>query len=270
MSDREDAEDLGLDRPHSARMYDYYLGGTANYEVDRRAAEEVTARFPTIAVAARVNRAWMQRSTRYVAGQGVTRFLDIGTGIPTSPNLHEIAQSVVPQAQVVYVDNDPLVLDWADALLESSPEGRTQYVHADVNDPAGLLRQEPVRELLAGGEPVCLSLNALLHFIGDKIAPGELVRALVRELPAGSFLALSHCTPDFAPQEWNAVIDVYRSQGTYAEVRTYAEVAALFAGLDLVEPGVVVGHRWRPEPASGPSLVENAQVSLYVGLGRKP
>lgn len=268
----EDRRDLGQHRAHSARMYDYYLGGYTNYEADRAAADQVILQFPAIKVAARVNRAFMHRATRLLAQRGVRRFLDIGTGIPTSPNLHEVAQSVRPDAQVVYVDNDPLVLMFADALLNSSPQGSTAYVEADVNKPRSLLRAPQVARLLDTDEPVALSLNALLHFVGDQASPREVLVALVDSLPHGSYVSLSHCTPDFAPQAWRQIEQIYASRGTYAKVRSLEEVVALFDDhLVLEEPGVVVGHRWRPDGEElAPDGLEDADVSLYVGLARKP
>ncbi|QMU69351.1 SAM-dependent methyltransferase [Streptacidiphilus sp. P02-A3a] len=262
--------DLGQDRPHSARMYDYYLGGRTNYAADRAAAERVIEQFPAIGVVARVNRSFMHRATRFLADQGITRFLDIGTGIPTPPNLHEVAQRLHPEARVVYVDNDPLVLVFADALLDSAAQGSTAYVEADVNDPKALLEAPAVRALLADGKPVALSLNALLHFVGDRIEPRSVVETLVEALPSGSYLALSHCTPDFAPEAWQGIEQIYRGQGTYLRVRGHDEVTRLFDGLELVRPGVVVGHQWRPEEGDDGSALDNAQVSLYVGVARKP
>jgi len=262
--------DLGQDRPHSARMYDYYLGGRTNYAADRAAAEQVIERFPAIGVVARVNRSFMHRATRFFADSGVTRFLDIGTGIPTSPNLHEVAQQLRPEARVVYVDNDPLVLVYADALLDSAAEGSTAYVEADVNDPEAVLRTPAVQNLLADGEPVALSLNALLHFVGDKSDPRWVVETLVQALPSGSYLALSHCTDDFAPQAWRGIERIYRTRGTYLQVRGHDDVTSLFEGLELVEPGVVVGHHWKPEDGNSGSTLDDEQVSLYVGVARKP
>jgi len=269
-------------RAHSARMNDYYLGGSTNYEVDRAAADQVIQEFLTIGVMARVNRAFMRRATRLLAERGVRNYLDIGTGIPTSPNLHEVAQGIIAQARVVYVDNDPLVLTYVDALMDGTPQGETGHVEADVNDPAALLRQPTISKLLSYGEPVALSLIALLHFIGDSCDPYEVVGELVAALPPGSYLALTHFTADFAPEAWVAVEGIYREGGTYLEVRNHAAVRKFFDGLELEDPGVVVGHRWHAEgcrwhAAAGDPLLErllerlhDADVSLYAGLGRKP
>jgi hypothetical protein len=266
------AEDrLRQDLPHSARMYDYYLGGNTNYAVDRDAAEQVIVTFPAVRTAARVNRAFVHRSARILArDHGIRQFLDIGTGIPTAPNLHEVVQREAPAARVTYVDNDPIVLVYADSLLRSSAEGATGYVEADVTDPEHLLevvRRDGCVDLT---RPVGLSLNALLHFVPDDRDARGVVATLVGALAPGSYLTISHCTPDFAPEVWAAIVDVYTKGGTPLQVRSRAEVGEFFTGLELLDPGVEVAHRWNPEPASGPSLISDADASLYVGVARKP
>lgn len=262
---------LRQDVAHSARMYDYYLGGRTNYAVDREAAEAVIRAFPAIRTVARVNRAFVHRSARLLAREhGIRQFLDVGTGIPTAPNLHEVAQSQVPDARVTYVDNDPIVLVYADSLLTSTPQGATSYVEADVREPAHLLARVADAGCVDLSEPVALSLNALLHFVPDDQHPYQVVSALLDPLAAGSYLVLSHCTPDFDPRAWAAIEEVYTSRGTPLQVRGKAEVERFFDGLELLDPGVVVAHQWRPEPASGPSLVTDAQSSLYAGVARKP
>lgn len=262
--------DLGQDRAHSARMYDYYLGGKTNYTVDREAAREVIRAFPAIETVARVNRAYMHRAMRLLAGQGVRQFIDVGTGIPTAPNVHQVVQDVAPECRVVYVDNDPIVLVYADSLLSGTSQGQTAYVDADATKPADVLAAVKAEGIVDFERPVALSLHALLHFVPDEQDPYELVNRFMDALPAGSFLSLSHCTGDFAPDAWQAIADTYARQGTTVRVRSRAEVARFFDGLVLEEPGVAVGHRWRPQAASGPSLVNDAQASLYVGVARKP
>jgi hypothetical protein len=270
VEDAELADRLRQDRPHSARMYDYYLGGKTNYAVDRTAAEDVIRRFPAIRTVARVNRAFVHRSARFLARErGIRQFLDIGTGIPTAPNLHEVVQREVPQARIAYVDNDPIVLVYADSLLGSSPEGATDYVEADVTDPVALLAAVEASNCLDLSAPVGLSLNAVLHFLPDSRDPYGVVRTLVDSLAPGSYLALSHCTPDFDPEAWTGIMDIYNRGGTALQVRSKSEVERFFDGLELVEPGVVVAHQWRPEPASGPSLVTDAQASLYAAVALK-
>lgn len=251
-------------------MYDYYLGGKTNYAVDRDAADAVISGFPAIRTVARINRAFMHRSARFLAAEcGIRQFLDIGTGIPTAPNLHEVVQQVSDDARVAYVDNDPIVLAYADSLLASSVEGATAYVEADVRDPERLLARVEETGCLNFDAPIGLSLNAVLHFVPDSFGPYGIVEALVDRLAPGSYLALSHCTPDFDPEAWAAIVEVYISRGTPTQVRDKANVERFFDGLHLVGPGVVVAHRWRPEPASGPSLVTDAQASLYAGVAQK-
>ncbi|WP_217211798.1 SAM-dependent methyltransferase [Streptomyces sp. AC550_RSS872] len=262
--------DLGQDKPHSARMYDYFLGGKTNYAVDREAAETVLRLFPAAEIAARVNRAFMHRAVRDLARLGVRQFIDVGTGIPMSPNLHEVAQSVAPECRVAYVDNDPIVLVYADALLDGTAEGETCCVQADATEPAAVIDAVRSEGIIDFGKPVALSLHALFEYVTDDHEPYRIVRRLMQELPSGSYLSLSHATGDFVPDAWQSVVDVYTQAGASAQVRTRAEVLRFFEGLELIEPGLVVGHRWRPEPGSGPGLVNDAQVSLYVGVARKP
>ncbi|GHB72114.1 hypothetical protein GCM10010331_70290 [Streptomyces xanthochromogenes] len=262
--------DLRQDRAHSARMYDYYLGGKTNYAVDREAALQVMKVFPAIETVARVNRAYMQRAMRYLAQQGVRQFIDVGTGIPTAPNLHDVVQAVEPASRVVYADNDPIVLVYADELLAGSPQGRTSYVHADATRPKQVLdavREEGILDL---SQPVGLSLHALLHFVPDDQEPYRVVGEFMEQLPSGSYLSLTHCTGDFDPAAWNAIIDTYIQRGTPAQVRDRKSVLRFFDQLDLVDPGVVLAHQWKPEAGSGPGILTDRLVSLYAGIGRKP
>lgn len=206
-----DGVNLELHRAHSARMYDYFLGGVTNFAADREAAGQVKAVMPFVETTARVNRAFMHRSTRALAEAGIDQFLDIGTGIPTSPNLHEIAQSVNRAARVVYADNDPIVLAHAKALLLGTPEGRTTYVQADVTDPAGLLASPELRDTLDFTRPIALSLNALLHFVPDDRGTHGIVEHFRGALVSGSALVMTHVTEDFAPTEVARLVQIYRS-----------------------------------------------------------
>ncbi|MGW4277656.1 SAM-dependent methyltransferase, partial [Streptomyces seoulensis] len=208
--------DLELDRAHSARMYDYFLGGITNFPADREAAGRAMAAFPSVLIAARGNRAFMHRSTRHLARSGITQFLDIGTGIPTSPNLHEVAQAVSPRTRVIYTDNDPIVLAHARALLRSHPEGSTAYMQADVTDPGALLEHPVLRSTFDFGAPIALSLNALLHFITDRHDAHGIVERLKAALPSGSTLTISHVTPDFDPEAIARLTAVYEAAGTPA------------------------------------------------------
>jgi hypothetical protein len=260
--------DLQLDRAHSARMYDYYLGGTTNFPADREAVGRVLTAFPQGLITARANRGFMRRATRYLAEHGLRQFLDIGTGIPTQPNLHEVAQQVAPEARVVYVDNDPIVLAHAQALLISTPEGRTAYIQADLADPEQILKTSVLHETLDLGRPVALSLNAVLHFIPDTDEAYRIVETLKAALPLGSALAISHGTGDFTPAVENAV-DVYRSVGTAARLRTKDEFARFFDGWDLAEPGITLSHRWRPDAETAASSITDLESSCYVAVARK-
>jgi len=245
-------------------MYDYFLGGKDNYPVDSEAAEQVASLFPAVREMARTNRRFMHRASRLLAERGVRQFLDIGTGIPTEPNLHQIVQGVIPDARVVYADNDPIVLRHAEALLHSTPEGRTAYVHGDVREPAQIIAA--ARETLDFTEPIALSLVALLHLVGDEDEPARAVRELRDVLPAGSYLTLSHATGDFDPETWERVVEVYRRGGTSAQVRSRDEFSAFFGGLALVDPGVVLAAHWHPELGE---QRESDEIPLYVGVARK-
>ncbi|WP_037956633.1 SAM-dependent methyltransferase [Streptomyces sulphureus] len=253
---------------HSARMYDYYLGGKDWFEADRLLAERLLAEFPHIRTGARANRSFMHRATRTLAReQGVRQFLDIGTGIPTAPNLHQVAQAEAPEARVVYVDNDPLVIEYADALMRGTPEGGTTYLEADVRTH-DLLADPHVTDTLDLTRPVALSLVALMHFMSDEDEPYEMVRRLLDPLAPGSFLVLSHTTADFDTVGGaEAVRSTYGNHGITVAPRTRAEVATFFDGLDLLDPGLVVGHRWRPDKK--PTLPDEA-ISFYAGVARKP
>ncbi|MBL1098744.1 SAM-dependent methyltransferase [Streptomyces coffeae] len=256
-------------KPHSARMYDYYLGGKDHYEVDEQAAAHVIAVYPGIKTCARTNRSFMHRATRWLAKEaGIRQFLDIGTGIPTEPNLHQVAQDVAPDARIVYADNDPIVLAYAQALLHGTPEGRTAYLQADVREPERILTAPELHETLDLNQPLALSFNALFHFVPDEYQPYALVRQFVEALPSGSYLVLSHCTPDFDPETWEKVAAIYRGGGIPAQVRSKAEVERFFEGLELVAPGVEEPHRWKPD-GEVPAL-SSADVSFWVGVARKP
>jgi len=265
------AAEIDTSKPHPARLYDFYLGGKDHYEVDREAAFEALAAFPSIQICAQVNRFFMHRATRWLAAEaGIRQFLDIGTGIPTEPNLHQIAQGIAPETRVVYADNDPIVLTHARALLRSSPEGRTAYIHADVREPESILDAAALHDTLDMNQPVALSLNAVMHFVPDESKPYDLVATLVDALPSGSYLVVSHCTGEFAPEAWEEMVAVYRRGGIPAQVRSAGEVARFFDGLEFVEPGLEVPHRWKPEPGQPLADVTDAEASFYAGVARKP
>ncbi|MFE4579075.1 SAM-dependent methyltransferase, partial [Streptomyces chartreusis] len=237
--------EIDTSKPHPARMYDWYLGGKDNYPVDEAMGQQMLALDPRVPVMARVNRAFMHRSTRWLARQGVRQFLDVGTGIPTEPNLHQIAQRIAPDARVVYCDNDPIVLAHAAALLRGTEEGVTEYLQADVRDPDAIV--EGARKILDFSAPVALSLVALLHFVSDEDGAHELVGRLLSELPSGSHLVMTHATADFTPEESAAATEKLKAAGVTLALRSRDEFTHFFDGLELVPPGVEVPHLWHPD-----------------------
>ena len=264
------AVDLQLDRPHSARMYDYLLGGKTNFRADREAIGAVLSVFPAALVSARVNREFMHRATRHLAGLGMRQFLDIGTGIPTPPNLHEVAQSVAQEARVVYTDNDPIVLAHAAALLRSRPRGRTAYVEADVTRPEEILSAPQVLATLDLDQPVALSLNALLHFVTDERDPYGIIEHLKSRLAPGSTLALTHGTPDFAPEAMQKIVDVYTRSGTALQYRSKEEFTRFFDGWELLDPGVTLPQHWRPDGSDDTDNITGSEAGCYGAVARKP
>ncbi|MGW3043377.1 SAM-dependent methyltransferase [Kitasatospora sp. NPDC001159] len=261
--------DLRTDQAHSARVYDYLLGGKTNFPADREVADRLLADLPGARDGAAAARAVMHRMVRRLAGKhGVRQFLDVGTGIPTAPNLHEIAQSVDPSCRVVYVDNDPIVLAHSRALLTSTPEGRTAYVEGDLREPDQFLADPAVAATLDLTEPVALTLINIVHFLSDEAAHPP-VRKLLTALPSGSFLALSAGTADNAPDQVAVGSRRYAEAGIEVHVRSRAAVERFFTGLELDDPGVVLINRWHPELGE-PSTVADSEVSVYGGLARKP
>ncbi|MGF6889566.1 hypothetical protein ABIA39_009037 [Nocardia sp. GAS34] len=260
--------------PHCARMYDWFLGGKDNYEADRQAAAEVEKVYPNARIAALTNRHFMHRAIRHIAQAGIRQFLDIGTGLPTPPNLHQVAQAVTPNARVVYIDNDPLVLAHSRALMLGTDEGRIDYVHADVADPQSILGAEELRATLDFTEPIALSLIALLHFVSDEHAYPA-VHTLVDALPAGSYLIGSHAAADLNPEGSARLAAVCNTNGVTLVLRNRAQVLRFFEGLDFLAPGLTTPHRWRPNPAwitlSEQALAErDRDVMQYAAVARKP
>jgi hypothetical protein len=237
-------KDIDTGTAHAARIYDYILGGEDHYPADREAGDAMCREWPALPIHMRANRDWMNRAVRRLAREaGVRQFLDIGSGIPTSPNIHEIAPSVAPASRVVYVDNDPLVLALSEELLSGTPEGRTAYVEADMRDPAAILDAPAFRETLDLSEPVALTVIAIVHFLLDEHDAVGIVRRLLEPLPAGSYLAMSIGTADFAPAEVGRVAREYAARGMPMRLRTLAEAAEFFEGLELVAPGIVQVHK---------------------------
>ncbi|MGW0204399.1 SAM-dependent methyltransferase [Streptomyces sp. NPDC003233] len=258
---------IDTSKPHPARMYDWYLGGKDNYPVDEAMGRQMLALDPRVPVMARVNRAFMHRATRWLAQQGVRQFLDIGTGIPTEPNLHQIAQQVAPEARVVYCDHDPVVLAHAAALLRSTPEGATEYLQADVRDPDAIVAG--ARRVLDLDRPVALSLVALLHFIPDEDGAHDLVGRLLAELPSGSYLTMTHATADFTPEESAAATEKLKAAGVTLALRSRDEFTRFFTGLDLVEPGVEIVHKWHPELGEPVPGQDDGVIPGYGAVARK-
>jgi len=266
----EDVPDIDISRPHSARMYDYYLGGKDHFAVDRETAEIAARDWPAVRIAVRENRKFLARVVNYLAGEeGIRQFLDIGTGLPSANNVHEVAQRIAPDARVVYVDNDPLVLAHARALLTSSSAGRTAYINADLREPEKILADPVVRQALDFGQPIALMLVAVLHFIADDEGPADIVASLLDALPPGSYLVASHVTPEHDPESVHGLERAYRAGGVTAQVRTASKFGRLFfSGLEFVPPGLVLVSDWRPD-TSGPQPTPG-EVSWYGAVARKP
>ena len=236
--------ELDLDRPNAARMYDYYLGGSHNFAVDRELAAKALEAWPDVPRAAQANRAFLRRAVRFLAGQGVRQFLDIGSGIPTVGNVHEVAQDAAPGARVVYVDTDPVAVTHSRAILADDP--LTAVVESDGRDPATLLADPAVTGLLDLGRPVGLLMVAMLHFVPDAQDPRSVVAGYAGRLAPGSWLVVSHASTDTAPGA--AIMEkLYEQTASPVRMRSRAEVGALLADIDLVEPGVEFLPAWRPD-----------------------
>ncbi|QPP05098.1 SAM-dependent methyltransferase [Streptomyces bathyalis] len=260
-------EQIDTTTPHPARMYDYYLGGLDNYEVDREAAERVLGHAPFIRPTAQGNRDFHHRAVRTVVESGIRQFIDIGTGIPTSPNTHEVARAVAPETRVAYVDNDPIVATYAGAKLTNS--GNASFVLADLREPDAILDHPTTRDLIDFDRPVALMLVAVMHFIRDDEEPGKIVSALTSRLPQGSCLILSHITSDFDDGEAGAkASEVYKGSTAQLIFRSYDEVMPFFKGFELIEPGLVKPPLWRPD---GPVPGEDELIDHrgYAGVGFK-
>ena len=262
---------IDVTRPHAARMYDYGLGGKNHFAADRAVADQVLAVMPTARTVARENRKFVGRAVRYLAKEaGIRQFLDIGSGLPATGNVHEVAQAVAPQARVVYVDNDPLVLVHARVLLESAPEGQTGYIEDDLRDPASILDSQVTREILDFSQPVALVLGAVLHFLPDDGEVAQIVATLLDALRPGSYLIASHATSEHVPPgQAEAALRSYRASGIPFQPRDSGDFARLaFNGLDLVPPGVVLVSEWRPAH-DGPRP-SGSEVNCYGAVARKP
>ncbi len=262
--------EIDTSRPHTARMYDYFLGGKNHFAADREVAEKLLVSVPPVRTGARENRAFLGRGVRFLTAEAdVRQFLDIGTGLPTTENVHEVAQRVAPTSRVVYVDNDPLVLAHARALLTSSTEGRTAFIQADLRDPAAILDDPVTREVLDFSQPIALMLVAVLHFMPDEFNPARSVATLIDALPTGSYVVASHVSGEhFDPAGASEGERTYQGAGMPMQLRESSEFAKLaFGDLELVPPGVVLVSEWRPA-GSGPRPTP-AEVNFYGGVARK-
>jgi hypothetical protein len=258
----------GLDTSvaHPARVYDYWLGGKDNFAADREAAERVLAVTPGLRFRVRANRAFLGRATRFLAADaGIRQFLDIGTGIPAGDNTHEVAQRAAPDARVVYVDNDPIVLLHAQALLRSTPQGATDYLQADLREPGPIL--DRAAGVLDFGQPVAVMLLGVLHLIQDSEDPWGIVAQLMAAVPPGSYLTISHPAIDIHHAQAEAQRVYNERVATPQTLRTREQVARFFTGLNLVEPGLVQVHQWRPDPGD---FTPEGVVSAHGAVGRKP
>ncbi|WP_369252675.1 SAM-dependent methyltransferase [Streptomyces sp. R41] len=270
MSDNGGPARIDTESAHSARIYDYIIGGKDYYPADQAAGDAMVREWPALPVHMRANRDFMHRAVRHLAEEaGIRQFLDIGTGIPTSPNLHEIAQAVAPESRVVYVDNDPLVLTLSRDLLAGTPEGRTSYIEADMLDPASILASPQVRDTLDLGRPVALTVIAIVHFVLDEDDAVRIVRRLLDPLPSGSYLAMSIGTAEFAPEEVGRVAREYAARGMPMRLRTHAEAEEFFEGLDLVDPGITQVHKWHPD-GTETEPVRDEDIAMYGAVARKP
>ena len=251
--------------PHPARVYDVWLGGKDNYPADRAAAAAGLEAFPSTIHSVRANRAFLARAVEYLAAEeGIRQFLDIGTGLPSANNTHEVAQSTAAESRVVYVDNDPVVMLHAQALLTSTAPGVTDYIEEDLRDPRRIL--EETQRTLDFSQPVAIMLIAILHFISDDEHPYEIVNALMEAVPAGSFLVLSHLASDIYREELAAFArDFNERSSEKVTLRDHDEVARFFTGLDLVEPGVVQVSQWRPRS----ELEAASPNAVWGGVARK-
>jgi hypothetical protein len=268
-SDFPDAASVKIDTSvaHPARVYDYWLGGKDNFAADREAAEQVIAVRPSVLFDIRANRAFLGRAMRYLAGEaGIRQFLDLGTGIPAAGNTHQVAQAVAPESRIVYVDNDPIVLAHARALLTSGPAGATDYIDGDLRDPEPILAT--AARTLDFGRPVAIVLIGVLHLVSDAEDPYGIVARLMSAVPSGSYLAVTQPASDVNAEIVAEGARRYNQHVSTPQTRrSREETTGFFDGLELVEPGVVQVHRWRPD--EGAEDLER-DVSAWGGVARKP
>ncbi|MGO1049565.1 SAM-dependent methyltransferase [Crossiella sp. CA198] len=260
-------KEVDVSKPSAARVYDYFLGGSYNFAVDRAFAQQLLAVAPTMPMVCRQNRSFLRRAVQHILGHGVRQFLDIGSGLPTTGNVHEIAQAAYPDARVVYVDNEPVAVAHSELMLKDNDSA--VILHADVRDPEGILNAPETRSLIDFDQPVALLMVALLHFVPDADEPAGFMARYRDVLAPGSFLALSQGTEERQPPQVHAVRDLYNQRANRVTTRTSAEITSFLGDFDIVEPGLVFTPEWRPEsPSDVPDEPELA--GFYAIVGRKP
>jgi hypothetical protein len=274
MSEPVDVDDL-LRKPSIARMYDYFLGGKDNYAIDRDTAEAALGAYPGARIFARANRTFLRNAVHHLAAEtGIRQFLDIGAGIPTSPNTFEVAQAVAADSRVVYVDNDPIALAYGRAFISSDPRGKIAWIQEDLRNPDAILAGPVLSgpdSVLDLSRPVALMLIAIMHFITDDDGPYELVKMLMDALPSGSYLVLSHVTPDYNPVQISRAVAAYEKSGVRVQVRTREEVGRFLEGLEPIGPGIDLVSRWSASDACTIfSSATDEEVSCYGVVARKP
>jgi O-methyltransferase involved in polyketide biosynthesis len=259
--------DLDVDRPNAARIYDYFLGGSHNLAADREVARQIIELVPDVPLVAQANRAFLRRVVRYCIDAGIRQFLDLGSGIPTVGNVHEIAQRAAPDCRVVYVDVEPVAVAHSRVLLAGND--RVTVVQADIRDPDRILHDPKLHALIDLSKPVGLLMVSVLPFIPDADEPAKLVAHYRDAVASGSYLAVSHGSAEARPDDVEKVHQFYRKTPTPVVVRSRAEVQALFDGFELVDPGLVYVQEWRPDWLGG--VDDNPEhTGLYVAVGRKP
>jgi SAM-dependent methyltransferase len=260
--------EINTNVPQSARVYDYWLGGKDHFPADRALGDAIAEALPTIRTQVRAQRAFLGRAVRYLTRDaGVRQFLDIGTGIPSAGNVHDVAQEIAPESRVLYVDNDPIVLAHARALMSGTPQGSVAFIQADLREPEAILGDPAVAGTLDLAEPVGLVLIGVMHHLRDDDDPRRIVATLVDALAPGSYLVLSQSTPDFDPDAMGALAAASEQGGIANVPRSLADTEPFFAGLELVEPGLVPMATWHPDPGEG---LDPRSVYAYGGVARKP
>jgi hypothetical protein len=261
--------EVPLDRPNVARMYDYFLGGGHNFAVDREAAEQLIKLYPDLPKVSRANRALLRRAVRYLVDQGINQFLDIGSGIPTAGNVHEVAQRANPDAHVVYVDVEPVAVAHSQAILQGVPN--TVAIQGDARRPGDVINHPEVQAQLDWRQPIGVLLLALLHFVPDDADAANIVRSLREAMPSGSYLVITHATTEQIDESGRQRVEqLYQKATSPFHFRTRDQIAQFFEGLELVEPGLVYIPLWRPEGEDDLLVDQPARSNGYVAVGRKP